>query len=242
MNFAKNKNTSGPTRIWETGDDRLHTPCASGRPEKSEPSFLSKQIVWDPPIKIEKYILDGKTGFEPVTTLESLPQIDPTFKGPNNAYASATSGCTKTNGDTHCESKDFQHMAEPHAVNRKDISFNVEYIRLSKEARVWDSQGQHKLANESNRRAECILKGDTKGYEQCSHSNVLYNHTNKCAAVRLHKDRAQGSPCFVICEHCKGYSGNHITGCPNYVERNVDILDEVFAEAEGAVEGTVVVA
>jgi len=212
MNFAKNKNTSGPTRIWESADAKNFNP-GGGRPTVCEPAFLHTKIVWDPPIKIESYILDGKTGFEPVTTLESFPQIDPTFKGPNNAYASGLSGCTKTNGDTHCESKDFQHMAEPHAVNRKDISFNVEYARLSKEARVWDSQGQHKLANESNRRAECILKGDTKGYEQCLHSNVLYTPTKRFNP-KLRSGRAQGSSCFVICEQCKGYSGNHKCECP----------------------------
>ena len=69
-------------------------------------------------------------------------------------------------------------MAEPHAVNRKDISFNVEYARLTKEARVWDSQGRAPWGKEANRRAECLLRGDTKGYEQCLHSNVLYTHTN----------------------------------------------------------------
>ena len=201
MNFAKNKNTSGPTRIWESADAKNFNP-GGGRPNVCEPAFLNTKVTFD-----------GKTGLELVTTLESFPQIDPEYTGPNNAYASGLSGCTKTNGDTHCESKDFQHMAEPHAVNRKDISFNVEYDRLSKEARVWDSQGQYKLANESNRRAECILKGDTKGYEQCLHSNVLHTPTKRFN-VKLRSGRAQGSSCFVICEICKGYSGNHKCECP----------------------------
>ena len=220
-NMNKNKGNSGATRIWETGDKFLHTPCASGYSGTNpEPSFLSKQIVWDPPIKVEKYVLDGKVGYESVKLLKSNPvQWDPEYEKNRLIVAPGF------------ESK-FDNPDHP---NEMFISYNVEYQRLLKEAKIWFGQGQYKLGYEAKRRAKCLLNGDISGYEvKEKPENLIYPTKIKNSST------APGSTCVIICEQCKGCSSNHNNECPMYVEKKVHILDAAFEAVEGAVEGTVV--
>ena len=54
-----------------------------------------------------------------------------------------------------------------------------EYHELLKEAKVWSSKGQVKLAREAERRAHCLLTGNLDGYQNQVHSEHLFTPTNK---------------------------------------------------------------
>ena len=54
-----------------------------------------------------------------------------------------------------------------------------QYHELLKEARVWSSKGQVKLAREAERRAHCLLTGNLDGYQKQVHSENLFTPTNK---------------------------------------------------------------
>jgi len=134
-----------------------------------------------------------KSGFEPIKTLESRVDWDPAFKGANNAFAPG-----------------FDHMDDSCSTNQKDVSFNVEFARLSKEARVWGAQGQIKLSREALRRSKALLNGNVNEYRRTIPSESLFIQTNR---FNIRSNTAKGSSCFVICSLCKGYSGNHTMEC-----------------------------
>ena len=66
---------------------------------------------------------------------------------------------------THRVSNDFL---------QKNPEYNLLYLQLLKEARIWNAMSQYWLGSEANRRANCLLKGDIDGYKQVKHSNELY--------------------------------------------------------------------
>ena len=52
--------------------------------------------------------------------------------------------------------------------------YNIEYYRLLRDAKIWNSQGQYWLGREAERRANSLLRGDIKEYERVTHSEELY--------------------------------------------------------------------
>jgi hypothetical protein len=144
---------------------------------------------------VEPTFLETKiqSGFEPITTLESGVDWDPVFQGAKNSFAPG-----------------FDHMDDSGSSNHKDVSFNVEFARLSKESRVWGAQGQMKLSREALRRSKALLNGNVNEYRRTINSESLFIPTNR---FNIRSNNAPGSSCFVICSLCKGYSGNHTMEC-----------------------------
>ena len=56
----------------------------------------------------------------------------------------------------------------------KNPEYHLEYNRLLKEYKIWNSCGQYWMALEMKRRSDCLLKGDLEGYKLQKHSHELF--------------------------------------------------------------------
>jgi hypothetical protein len=65
------------------------------------------------------------------------------------------------------------HKREPTLIETEP-EFGIIYNQLRKDARVWNSQGQYWLAQECNRRANALLRGDIVEYKVVKHSHELF--------------------------------------------------------------------
>ena len=57
--------------------------------------------------------------------------------------------------------------------------YNIQYQRLIKEARIWNSSGQYWLGNEAERRAIALLNNNISEYKTIKHSNELFWKTKQ---------------------------------------------------------------
>jgi hypothetical protein len=73
-----------------------------------------------------------------------------------------------------------------HKSNQTCLLKSSEYIMavrdLQKEYNVWYSSGQYLLANEANRRLQCIFKGNAEGYKNQRHSEDITIKTKRMLA------------------------------------------------------------
>ena len=57
--------------------------------------------------------------------------------------------------------------------------YNLIYLNLLKEARIWNNSGQYWLANEASKKASQLLKGNTDGCDIATKTeNFFYNKYN----------------------------------------------------------------
>jgi hypothetical protein len=93
----------------------------------------------------------------------------------------------RTNNSTHLLTKnlDFKKSKVGDVTMQGKIgeahegNYLRQYHELQKEARVWYSQSQVKLAREAERRAHCLLTGNLDGYQKQVHSEHLFTPTWK---------------------------------------------------------------
>ena len=89
----------------------------------------------------------------------------------------------RTNNSTHLLTKGLDFNLDSLDEGRIGKGSRDNYLRqyheLLKEARVWSSQGQVKLAREAERRAHCLLTGNLDGYQKQVHSEHLFTPTWK---------------------------------------------------------------
>jgi len=60
-----------------------------------------------------------------------------------------------------------------------DIKYNLEYVRLLKEANVWNSTGQYWLGEECERLAKSLLNENTNEYGNIVQSEKFFFRTKK---------------------------------------------------------------
>ena len=79
--------------------------------------------------------------------------------------------------------KSHANYPPKHKPNQAHLLNSTEYIMavrdLQKEYNVWYSSGQYLLANEANRRLQCIFKGNADGYKNQRHSEGITIKTKR---------------------------------------------------------------
>ena len=90
-----------------------------------------------------------------------------------------------------------------------------------KQSKIWDAQGQTMLSREYERKAESLMAGEFSESEIPVKSEHFIRPIKFNA--RINSRVAPGSSCFVICDECLRYSGNHTSSCSYCLPKKKDI-------------------